>query len=275
MGPGAVCVKGGSRTPPGGGGGRRPASAWTEVQPIRPNAEYSGVGAVLPPAKPAAKEAPMKVVWIHVASASGSIAGATASRAKGGVDYLRARVTPTNPNTARQQVVRSALSALSSAWRNTLTPTERGSWITLADGSPQNGLALFNKGNVSRRQAGMTDVLEYDATLAEPEFGPDGATNSGSAVSVTWTANGSESVDGAALLLYIQQPTRPSVTNNNRYRFLGSVQGDSGSAPTSPFTGASPWGNQYQTGDTSIVRGVWVDPSGRLIAAGEATLTWA
>lgn len=217
----------------------------------------------------------MKVQWTLMASASGSIAGATASRAKGGVDYLRARVIPTNPNTVRQQVVRSALSALSSAWRNTLTGGERGSWIVLADGSSANGLALFNKGNVSRRQAGMDDVLEYDATLAEPEFGPNSVTNAGQVVTVPWTGNGSEDVDGAALLLYLQQPTRPSVTNNNRFRFLGSVKGDSVTAPTSPFTGVSPWGNTFTAGDTSIVRGVWVDPSGRLVAAGEVTLTWA
>lgn len=217
----------------------------------------------------------MKVVWIHVTQVGGSIAGATAARAKGGVDYLRARVAPTNPNTVRQQAVRTALGALSSAWRNVLDQLERNTWIALADGSPANGLALFNKGNVARRQAGMDDVLEYDAALAEPEFGPNAATNAGAAVSVPWTPNGSEDVDGAALLLYIQQPTRPSVTNNGRYRFLGSVQGDSVTAPTSPFTGTSPWGNGYNTGDTSIVRGVWTDSSGRYVPAGQATLTWA
>lgn len=217
----------------------------------------------------------MKVTWIHVTQVGGSIGGATAARAKGGVDYLRARVAPTNPNTVRQQVVRTALSLLSSAWRNTLSATERLSWIALADGSAANGLSLFQKGNVSRRQAAMDDVLEYDESLAEPAFGPDAATNAAASVSVTWTGNGSEDVDGAALLLYIQQPTRPSVTNNNRYRFLGSVQGDSVAAPTSPFTGVSPWGNGYQTGYTSIIRGVWVDPSGRYVPAGEVALTWA
>lgn len=217
----------------------------------------------------------MKVTWIHVTQVGGSIGGATAARAKGGVNYLRARVAPTNPNTVRQQVVRTALSLLSSAWRNTLSAAERTSWITLADGSAANGLSLFQKGNVSRAQAGMDDVLEYDESLAEPAFGPDGVTNSGSAVSVTWTGNGSEDVDGAALLLYIQQPTRPSVTNNNRYRFLGSVQGNSTTAPTSPFSGTSPWGNGYAAGDKSIIRGVWVDPSGRYIPAGEVELTWS
>lgn len=217
----------------------------------------------------------MKVTWIHVTQVGGSIGGATAARAKGGVDYLRARVSPTNPNTARQQVVRTALGLLSSAWRTTLSGAERASWILLADGSAANGLSLFQKGNVSRAQAGMDDVLEYDDTLAEPSFGPESPTNAASVVSVPWTGNGSEDVDGAALLLYIQQPTRPSVTNNNRYRFLGSVQGDSTTAPTSPFTGASPWGQAFTAGFTSIIRGVWVDPSGRYIPAGEVTLTWA
>ena len=217
----------------------------------------------------------MKVTWIHVTAVGGSIGGATAARAKGGVDYLRARVTPTNPNTTRQQVVRTSLGLLSSAWRNTLSAAERLSWIDLADGSSANGLSLFQKANVSRAQAAMDDVLEYDDTLAEPAFGPDSATNASSNVSVVWTGNGSEDVDGAALLLYLQQPTRPSVTNNNRFRFLGSVQGDSGTAPTSPFTGGSPWGQSYTAGFTSKVRGVWVDASGRYIPAGEIAFTWA
>jgi hypothetical protein len=217
----------------------------------------------------------MKVTWIHVTQVGGSIGGATAARAKGGVDYLRARVAPTNPNTARQQVVRTALGLLSSAWRTTLTQTERNSWNALAEGTPTNGLSLFNKGNVSRGQAGMDDVLEYDETLAEISFGPNAPSNAAAVVTVPWTGNGSEDVDGTGLLLYIQQPTRPSVTNNNRFRFLGSVLGDSVTAPTSPLTETSPWGNTFQTGDSSIIRGVWVDPSGRLIPAGEQVLVWA
>lgn len=217
----------------------------------------------------------MKFRGTLITDVSGSLAGATASRAKGGVTYLRERITPTNPNTSRQQVVRSALGVISAAWKSTLTPTERLSWIALADGSPANGLSLFVKGNVARIQSSMDQVLEYDDSLAEVPLVLGSATNASTAISTTWTGDGAEDVDGTGLLLFIQQPTPPSVTNNERYRLLGSVQGDSVSAPTSPLVAVSPWANEYQAGDTSKIRAFWTDPSGRYVPAGETVLTWA
>lgn len=62
-----------------------------------------------------------------ITDARGSIAGTTYSRNHYG-PYIRARTTPTNPKTARQVAVRSAVAFLSDMWGNTLTALQRASW---------------------------------------------------------------------------------------------------------------------------------------------------
>lgn len=58
---------------------------------------------------------------------SGSMGGVTASHNRFG-QYLRTRVTPVNPNTDRQQGVRSVFQALSNDWTNSLNAAERAAW---------------------------------------------------------------------------------------------------------------------------------------------------
>jgi hypothetical protein len=217
----------------------------------------------------------MKVRWTLLTDASGSVGGVTAARARGGIDYLRARVTPVNPNTTRQQVVRAAMSSASTDWRDTLTPTERESWAALADGTDSSGIGQFNKGNVARIQAGMDPVLEYDPALVEvaPELGSP--TNSAAVISLPWTSTGWEDVDGAGLLIYVGKPKPPSRTYEQREKFATVILGDSTTAPTSPATFLSPWGNAYSAGDTSTIRAMFVDPSGRYVLADTAELTWS
>jgi hypothetical protein len=67
--------------------------------------------------------------------ASGSIAGITYSHNRGGM-YTRARVTPTDPSTALQQIMRAAMGVLAPYWGNTLTPAERDAWRLYADNVP-------------------------------------------------------------------------------------------------------------------------------------------
>lgn len=58
---------------------------------------------------------------------SGSLAGVTAGHNKGG-QYLRNRSIPTNPNTARQQSVRSGFGAAVQSWSDSLSENDRQSW---------------------------------------------------------------------------------------------------------------------------------------------------
>src|SRR6267154_4350068 len=62
---------------------------------------------------------------------SGSVGGITYSHNKGGA-YIRKRSIPTNPQTTRQQTVRTILATLSSAWAS-LTSTQQGDWTTWAE----------------------------------------------------------------------------------------------------------------------------------------------
>lgn len=67
-----------------------------------------------------------------VGGISGSIGGQTYSHNKGG-PYVRRRATPTNPNSTRQQTVRTIMGILASAWSNTLTDAQRATWSVYAE----------------------------------------------------------------------------------------------------------------------------------------------
>ncbi|GAI26829.1 unnamed protein product, partial [marine sediment metagenome] len=62
-----------------------------------------------------------------VTDGRGSIAGNTFSRNHYG-PYVRARVTPVNPNTAAQQLIRNAVAFLAAYWAETLTANQRTAW---------------------------------------------------------------------------------------------------------------------------------------------------
>ncbi len=67
-----------------------------------------------------------------IEAGSGSVAGLTFSRNKGG-NYLRGRAIPTNPNSPLQQAVRSIMSQLTANWLNVLTAIQRVAWETYAE----------------------------------------------------------------------------------------------------------------------------------------------
>lgn len=58
---------------------------------------------------------------------SGSIAGNTYARNRYG-NYARARTKPTNPNTAKQVLVRSVMQNLTTRWAQTLSSAQRAAW---------------------------------------------------------------------------------------------------------------------------------------------------
>lgn len=99
--------------------------------------------------------------------ASGSIAGITYSRNRGGM-YTRARATPTDPSTAPQQAVRTLMGELSNDWINLLTQEQRDSWETYAANVTVvnalgasimlSGQQHFIRSNLPRRQHGLAQV---------------------------------------------------------------------------------------------------------------------
>lgn len=68
-------------------------------------------------------------------AASGAVGSVVASHNRGG-QYLRARVTPTNPNTPRQAAIRAALGGAIQQWTQGLTGAQRDGWRLYAQNTP-------------------------------------------------------------------------------------------------------------------------------------------
>lgn len=69
-----------------------------------------------------------------VGAVSGKSGGTVFSRNKGGA-YLKGYVMPINPNTAKQQAVRTSFANLVSSWKN-LTPAQQQLWTDMAPQYP-------------------------------------------------------------------------------------------------------------------------------------------
>jgi hypothetical protein len=108
----------------------------------------------------------MKVTSAIFSSFSGSIAGAVAAKARGGIAYLRARVIPSNPSTSFQSAIRSAVSAVAARWSSILTQANRDSWNGKAVGK-QTGQTLHARTNNPRLYANGTDRRVTPAGVAE------------------------------------------------------------------------------------------------------------
>lgn len=133
-----------------------------------------------------------------IGAISGSIGGQTYSHNKGG-PYVRRRSIPTNPNSERQQAVRTILGILSAAWTNTLTAAQRATWSVYAEANTvQNalgqaikltGLAWYLRCGARLLDAGgtaPTDAPTVPAPTGFATFTP--AFSSATAVDVTYTA---------------------------------------------------------------------------------------
>ena len=80
----------------------------------------------------------MAIIQPILGSLRGSIGDNTFSHNRGG-DYVRRRGSPTNPNSTRQQTMRTILGTLAALWSSTLTPAQRGQWEVWAGNQPKTG----------------------------------------------------------------------------------------------------------------------------------------
>jgi len=94
----------------------------------------------------------MKVRSAILTEMSGKIGGAVASQARGGIQYFRKLVTPSNPRSDLQTFLRSAVASASSAWKNELNDSQRDQWWDAAEGS-QSGKSLYCRVNNARLYA--------------------------------------------------------------------------------------------------------------------------
>lgn len=105
---------------------------------------------------------------------SGSIADNTYSRNSSGA-YVRQKVSPVQPQTPRQTVVREFMTGLSKSWGTDLTPEQRAGWAQLAKSNPVrdvfgdnitlSGIALFIKCNAPLRTVDSSVIYDPPVNL--------------------------------------------------------------------------------------------------------------
>lgn len=183
-----------------------------------------------------------------LAQASGSLAGNVFSHNQGGM-YMRARATPTNPNTEAQQAVRDGMRNAVFAWSNTLSDLQRENWNTYAFNTPtfnrlgeatkKTGQQMFIRGYVPRAQAGLTRPADAPTSFDLGDFStPTVLIADVSAQTISFGFNAGDgwaSSDNSALLVYMGRPANATrVYGKGPYQLLTAVLGDSITPPTSP-----------------------------------------
>lgn len=137
------------------------------------------------------------------------IGGHVASKNKAG-NYLRTRVTPTNPNSTAQQSVRNQLTQISQAWRS-LTEAQRAGWQAAAISFPYtdvfgnskqySGSNLFSKLNGNLLNVGETLMEDAPSPSTTDTFlTMSGAYVSGVSLELTYTLE-SGADDSAVVIL--------------------------------------------------------------------------
>lgn len=107
----------------------------------------------------------MKITSPIFGTMSGKLGGAVASKARGGVQYLRKLSIPSNPRSQYQTTIRLILTAIAAAWRSDLTGTQRSAWEGISPGQ-SSGIDSYVKANTNILLAGETRVDDAPASLA-------------------------------------------------------------------------------------------------------------
>jgi hypothetical protein len=211
-----------------------------------------------------------------ISVASGSLAGTTFSHNRFG-QYMRNRSTPVNPQSSRQTTVRTLLSDLTQLWGSTLTSTQRANWSNYAANVPVKnslgddiyltGLNMYVRSNVALMQAGLTRVDDGPAILSLPGEDPTLAVTASEATqqltiayddTLDWADD-----DGGALIVSCGLPQGTAINFfNGPWRFADSIDGDSGTPPTSPGAIAAPF--TFQEDQQLFIRARIVRADGRL-----------
>lgn len=179
----------------------------------------------------------MKVKWsgIGAVEGRGKLNGSVASRNRGGA-YFRVKVTPTNPQSIAQQMVRQLLTTFSQGWR-ALTQDQRSAWDAatpdfarsdiFGDMRNPTGKNLYARLNVNLSNAGQ-------AAITSPPL-PSGAGDvlaSGLTFSVATDKEVTATMPGAGFTVLVF--ATPGVSPGKRFlkndfRLLGNVAGSSSS----------------------------------------------
>ncbi len=183
-----------------------------------------------------------------IVAMSGSIGGDTFARNRSG-PYSRARIKPVNPRTARQTVVRDAVTLLSERWAATLTAVQRTSWNLYADSVAMknklgetiflSGYNHFQRSNLIIVQTGGTIIDDGPTIFELPEKDPTlaiAASEATQLISVTFDPLLPWANEDGAFLWTFQGSPQNAQRNffNGPWRQMGQIDGDLALPPTSP-----------------------------------------
>lgn len=218
-----------------------------------------------------------------LSAASGSVGGVTYSHNKGGM-YTRTRAIPTNPNSTRQQKVRSAMAEASQLW-GLLSEAQRAAWNLYAANVP-----MTNKLGQSFHLSGQQHFIRTNAfriaMLNDTEGGQfwqveDAPTefNLGSIGSITAdtfsaaTQNfnlnyddtqGWTTVAGSFLVVFMGMPQNASIGFfKGPWRMVRVLEGED-PAPTPPLVTTTTLGWEITPGQKVWIRAVLSQADGRL-----------
>ena len=185
-----------------------------------------------------------------ITDARGSIGGTTLSRNRYG-NYMRARITPVNPNSSAQQKVRNDMGSVVSLWFSTLSSVQRAAWGVYAAGInftnklgesiTLTGFNHFVRTNIARKSNGMTIVTTAPVELTLPptdsEF--DIAVSEGSQLmTVTFDDTADWCSEDSGHMSIHQGMPQNSARNffGGHFRRIGNILGNSAAPITSPQT---------------------------------------
>lgn len=190
-----------------------------------------------------------------VGEGSGSLGGLTASHNRYG-QYLRSRVTPVNPNSTRQLVVRARFAGIAGTWINILTQAQRDAWNlygenvlvknALGDDIKLIGYSHFQRSGGAILAAGSPLVLDGPTNFSLPAADTVFAAAISEAtqlISVTFddTLDWVDQ-DTGHMLIHMALPRSGSRDFiGGPTRVAGSIDGDSTTPPTTPDTIAVPY----------------------------------
>jgi len=188
-----------------------------------------------------------------VVQMAGSIAGTTFARNRSG-NYARARTKPTNPNTARQDVVRSAMAFLTARWSDTLTAAQRTAWgLYAANVNMLNRLGEvihlsgFNHYVRSNLIAKMVPYPLVDAgpvifelPAQDPTLGVT-ASEATQILTIAYDDTMAWATEAAAYIFFFQGQPQNAQRNffDGPWRLIGSVAGVDPGGPVEPHAAAA------------------------------------
>lgn len=181
---------------------------------------------------------------------SGKVGGNVFSRNRYG-NYVRGWTPPVNPNSERQQVVRNIMAMLVNAWAQVLTANQRAQWAVyalnvnflnrLGETITLTGFNHFIRSNIARQNCGLTWVDDGPTVLILPPTDGDFAieiSETSQQVTVTFDDTQPWCLEDCACMSIHQGVPQNSAKGfyGNYFRYLGKLDGNSGSAITSPQT---------------------------------------